>query len=305
MRLLVTGVGGFIGAQIAARGLALGHEVIGIDDFSAGYRGNVPKGCDLIEHDLAASGVESKLPARCDLILHLAGQSSGEISFDDPVSDLDRNVVSTLQLIRYGIRAKAQKIIHASSMSVYGDQGDRPVNEDTECRPLSCYGVGKLAAEHYLKIFSEQLPFVAFRMFNVYGAGQDLRNLRQGMVSIYLAQALKTGDVHVKGSLDRFRDFIAVEDVVDAWFRAIAIPELDNQILNLGTGRRTTVAELLNAIKCQVPAMTWHCEGGTPGDQSGIFADTNRVCATLGISSFTSLEQGLEQFVAWARQQNV
>lgn len=302
MRVLVTGVGGFIGAHVARRFLAEGHFVVGVDDFSGGHRRNVPAGVELVEGDLAQPAVTGRLPRGITHILHLAGQSSGEISFDDPVSDLGKNLVSTLNLIRYGIDGGAQRLVYASSMSVYGEVRDAPVGEDTECRPLSCYGIGKLAAEGYLRVYSQRLPFVALRMFNVYGPGQDMSNLRQGMVSIFLAQALAGGRVHVKGGLERFRDFIHVDDVVEAWYRAASAPDATNQTINVGTGTRTTVRQLLEAMHSQIAGMTWYVEGSTPGDQAGIYADAARLSRVLGLTRFVTLADGLERFVQWARQ---
>lgn len=300
MKVIVTGVGGFIGAHVARRFVAAGHEVTGVDDFSSGYRENVPPGVELVVGDLADNAAIAALPRDCEVILHLAGQSSGEISFDDPVSDLRKNTVSTLNLIRYGIANGAARIVYASSMSAYGTVPDAPVTEATTCLPLSCYGVGKLAAEGYLRVYSKQLPFVALRMFNVYGPGQDMKNLRQGMVSIYLAQALASGRVQVKGSLERFRDFVYIDDVVEAWWQAAFRPEAKNQIINLGTGRRSTVRELLEAMRGHAPEMEWFVDGSTPGDQSGIYADVTRLGQVLGLKSFMPLEEGLRRFVEWA-----
>ncbi|MBK6632555.1 MAG: NAD-dependent epimerase/dehydratase family protein [Betaproteobacteria bacterium] len=178
-KVLVTGVGGFIGAHVANRFLADGHAVVGADDFSSGYRENVPPGVELVEGDLAEPRTIVALPRDCELILHLAGQSSGEISFDDPVSDLRKNTVSTLNLIRYSIECGAARFVYASSMSCYGSVPDAPIAEATTCLPLSCYGVGKLAAEGYLRA-REANALVALRMFNVYGPGQDLEQPAPG-----------------------------------------------------------------------------------------------------------------------------
>lgn len=301
MKVLVTGVGGFIGAHVANRFLADGHAVVGADDFSSGYRENVPPGVELVEGDLAEPRTIVALPRDCELILHLAGQSSGEISFDDPVSDLRKNTVSTLNLIRYSIECGAARFVYASSMSCYGSVPDAPIAEATTCLPLSCYGVGKLAAEGYLRVYAKQMPFVALRMFNVYGPGQDLSNLRQGMVSIYLAQALTSGRVQVKGNLDRFRDFIYIDDVVEAWCQAAFRPEAVGAAINVGTGRRTTVRELLEAMQPHVPGMDWYVEGSTPGDQSGIYANARLIGEQLGMTRFVPLSEGLACFVAWAR----
>jgi UDP-glucose 4-epimerase len=261
--VLITGVAGFIGSHVARRFLQEGYQVVGVDDLSGGSRGNVPEGLEFIQGDLAQTATIARLPRGCRKILHLAGQSSGEISFDDPVADLQKNTVSTLNLIRYGIENQVERCVYASSMSVYGAVRDIPIDESVVPAPLSCYGVGKLAAENYLRVYSKQLPFVALRMFNVYGPGQNMRNLRQGMVSIYLAQALSSRRIEVKGSLERFRDFIYIDDAVEFWFRAATYPEAMGQTLNLGTGVRTTVGDLLQRVCALVPGSSYYIVGGT------------------------------------------
>jgi len=299
--ILITGVAGFIGSKVADRFLREGYSVVGIDDLSSGRLENVPRGVNFIRGDLARASDIDNLPPRCQLILHLAGQSSGEISFDDPVADLSKNVVSTLNLIKYGLTNDSERIIFASSMSVYGSVSNSPVPESHPCSPLSCYGVGKLSAEGYLKVYGSQLPYVCLRMFNVYGPGQDLTNLRQGMVSIYLAQALSDRHIKVKGSVQRFRDFIFIDDVVEAWYRAASSSSALGRTLNVGTGLRTTVGELLAKIRDLVPGSEYSVVGATPGDQNGIFADTSLLRSCLAIESFTSLETGLQIFADWAK----
>jgi UDP-glucose 4-epimerase len=302
MKILVTGVAGFIGSFIAKKLQEDGHEIIGIDDLSMGKIKNIPDGITFLKIDLSDPNSIERIPSGCKKILHLAGQSSGEISFDNPIEDLKKNTVSTLNLIQYGIKNKSERILYASSMSVYGNVPNVKINEEHICSPLSCYGVGKLAAEQYLKIYSNQLPFVIFRMFNVYGPGQDLDNLRQGMVSIYLAQALSKNIIEVKGNLNRFRDFIFIEDVSNAWLKATFSMEAKNQIFNLGTGERTTVADLLNKICNCIPGTTYFVNGSTPGDQNGIFADIEKLKRILNISKFTNLDNGLNEFTKWSKE---
>ena len=301
MNLLITGVAGFIGSKISLAAIQRGHTVFGVDDLSNGKSINIPKQCQFLQYDLANKDLKKYLPKNVDVILHLAGQSSGEISFDDPINDLQKNVIATLNLIEYGIKVKAKKIIYASSMSVYGSTADRAINEQEPCQPLSCYGVGKLAAENYLRIYQDQLPFVIFRMFNVYGPGQDLHNLRQGMVSIYLAYASKSKHIPVKGSLDRFRDFIFIDDVVDVWLSSLENQSINNKIFNLGTGVKTTVASLLTQIKTLYPDINWVEEHNTLGDQFGIYADPNLLIKNFSIPKFTSLQDGLKIFSNWCK----
>jgi UDP-glucose 4-epimerase len=299
--VLVTGVAGFIGAHVGGALLRLGHCVVGVDDLSSGVRENVPAGVEFIAADLASTDALSSLPGTVDAIAHLAGQSSGEMSFDDPVGDLNRNTVSTLNLLRYARESGARRIVTASSMSIYGDVPDAPTTESTVARPKSCYGIGKLAAEQYLHVFRNEVPYTAMRMFNVYGPGQNLDNLRQGMVSIYVAMALRSGVIEVRGGLDRFRDFVHVDDVVAAWVAALCEKQPLNDVVNVATGVRTTVRELLEVIIEQVPGTQVREAAGTPGDQLGIYADVSRARGALGWEPRIALRDGVAGFVEWAR----
>jgi UDP-glucose 4-epimerase len=186
-------------------------------------------------------------------------------------------------------------------MSVYGTVPDEPIDESHETFPLSCYGVGKLASEGYLKVYQKKLPFVAMRMFNVYGPGQDLSNLRQGMVSIYLAQALRSGKIIVKGSTSRYRDLVYIDDVVEAWFRAATYDAAKNKIMNLGTGVKTTVETLLLKICAVVPGAEYVVEDPTPGDQNGIYAENSKLRDVLKMDSYVAPDKGITIFAEWAR----
>ncbi len=305
MKLLVTGVAGFIGSKVAEAALDNDYVVVAVDDLSQGYASSIPRGCEFIKGDLIDPNFVDNLPKDCEVILHLAGQSSGEVSFDNPVLDLEKNTISTINLIKYGISNKVKKIVYASSMSVYGAAEDRPIEESYACTPLSCYGVGKLAAEHYLKIYQDQLPHTIFRMFNVYGPGQDMSNFRQGMVSIYLAHIFKNGHIPVKGSTDRFRDFIYIDDVVNIWLNAIENPCAHNECFNLGTGIRTTISELLEKLQKILPHFTWEEIENTKGDQFGIYAETQKIKKSFGDYFFVGLDDGVSRFVEWLNQKSI
>ncbi len=294
--VVVTGVAGFIGAAVARRLVAEGFRVAGVDDLSSGRRSQIPTEVDLIEADLALGDSMRRLPTKALAVLHLAGQSSGEISFDDPVGDLEKNTVSTLRLVDYARQVRVARFVYASSMSVYGKVQDAPISEATLTEPLTCYGIGKLASESYLRVFSHHLPSVSLRMFNVYGPGQDLDNLRQGMISIYLAQAHRTQRIIVKGDPERFRDFVYIDDVVEAWFRCTTLDQIPVSIINVGSGVRTTVREVLHEISRLVPGVTVEFTTGTPGDQFGIYSDSTRMRQVLGIRATTPLDEGLRMF---------
>lgn len=303
---IVTGGAGFIGAAVAARLLAGGHQVVVIDNLSTGSLGQVPEGADFIEADCQDAALYTRLPQHdYAAIFHIAGQSSGEISFDDPVYDLQTNTQSTLLLLQFAKRVGCRRLIYASTMSVYGDQSDVPVSENALTVPKSFYGVGKLASEHYLRIYRQYgIESVALRLFNVYGPGQNMENLRQGMVSIYLAQALKNRHIHVKGGADRFRDFVYIDDVVDAFLRFETQVLGERHIFNIGTGVRTTVQDLVERICHALPfAVDVRYEGNTPGDMFGIRADAFKAWQTAGWQAQVDLATGLKYMIDWALPQ--
>jgi UDP-glucose 4-epimerase len=304
-KYLVTGAAGFIGSAIARRLLDNGHEVWTIDNLTTGFKHNLPDGIHFIEGGCQDPRSIEQLPRpRLDAILHVAGQSSGEISFDDPVYDLRTNTESTLRLIQYGLAYGCRRFIYISSMSVYGDVPDAPISEAYPPKPLSFYGVGKLASEHYVRIYqSKGLQPSSLRLFNVYGPHQNMDNLRQGMVSIYLAQLLKNEKVIVKGSKDRFRDFVFILDVVDFVLRILDDPSSHGGIFNVGTGVRTSVEELLGLLmRLSGTKKNIIFSEGTPGDQKGICADITLIQKEFGFLPRYSLEEGLKEMIQWAKQ---
>jgi len=303
-RYLVTGAGGFIGSAIAKKLIQNGNVVWSIDNFSTGFEKNIPTEVEFIKGNCQDdSSIKALKKTKFDAILHFAGQSSGEISFDDPVYDLRTNTESTLKLINYGLETGCSRFIYASSMSVYGDVPDKQIPENFPCRPLSFYGVGKLASEHYMRIYeSKGLKPTSLRIFNVYGPGQNLSNLRQGMVSIYLAQMLKDQKITVKGSPNRFRDFIYIDDVVNLTMKILTSKMSIGNVYNIGTGVKTTVKNVLNKlIKIHGKNIEVQFISPTPGDQLGITADILLLKNTLKIDELISFDNGLKQMVNWAK----
>jgi len=309
-KILISGGGGFIGSHIARRCLQQGYEVTIIDDLSTGKIANIPEGARFIQMDIADEKAYGNIPSSFDVLLHLAAQSSGEISNEDPLKDFKVNTLGTALLLKLCRDTGISRFIYASSMAVYGNASKNPVSEEDRCEPLSFYGISKLSSEHYVQHYHrEGLNTTCFRMFSVYGPGQNLDNLKQGMVSIFLAYLLKGEVIWVKGSKDRFRDFIYIDDVVDAWIQAIEDPATFGNIYNLGTGEKTCVSRLVEEEIRQFGFEPGHYpvkyEGSTPYDQFGLYADISKLKRDTGWSPRHNLERGLKKMVAWARSINV
>lgn len=305
MRYLVTGGAGFIGGAIAKELIGIGQHVVVLDNLSTGDR--IPQGAEFVELDISDPTAFDRMPqGSFDAVLHLAGQSSGEISHDRPAYDLQTNALGTLLLLRWCQQNGIQRFLYASSMSIYGNVADEPVREDKCCTPLSFYGITKQTAEQYIRYFSSRgLATTVFRMFNVYGPGQNLTNMKQGMVSIYLAFMLRQEAILVKGARDRFRDFVYIDDVRRAWIDAIDATNTFGKTYNLGSGTRTQVdeliAELIGAWGCPDGDYPVTYAGSTPGDQHGIYADISRLRSDLPWSPEVPLGTGLTRMVTWAR----
>lgn len=300
---LVTGAAGFIGAALAKRLLTQGHRVISIDNLTTGYQENIPYGVESYYGNCQDSEIYKKIPSGSyDAIFHMAGQSSGEISFDNPVYDLRTNAESTLHLLKFALEVNCSRFIYASSMSVYGDGGEMPVSETAETKPKSFYAIGKLASEHYLQLYEPYgIRSTSLRFFTVYGPGQNLANLRQGMVSIYLAQMLAQNHIHVRGDANRFRDFIYIDDVIDACIACLSHPESQGKIINIASGIKTTVAELLDKLMhVYGKKVTIDYSGITQGDTFGIYANINLAKQLLNFEPAYSLNRGLELMLNWS-----
>jgi len=304
----VTGGAGFIGSHLSRKLIENGWEVIVIDNLSTGFKENIPKEAEFIELDLSKDNFLRNLPAEgVDTIFHLAAQTSGEISYDDPVYDLKTNCLSTVLLSQWCIEKKVRKFVYTSSMSVYGDIADLPVSENIFPKPKSFYGIGKLASEHYLKVYgSKGLDYTALRLFNVYGPGQNLDNLRQGMVSIFMSFVAHNKEITVKGSRDRFRDFVYIDDVINALIAVVNDPKASGEIYNIGTGKKTTVEELLeNIIEAfghEIKTYPINYTKGTPGDQFGIYSDSSKINKKLGWGSKIELKEGIYKMADWAKK---
>lgn len=303
--ILVTGGAGFIGARLVRRFLSEGARVTVVDDLSTGSQENIPPGATFIEADLATPESFRFLDGiKCDTVAHLAGQSSGELSFRNPRVDLGSHVLSTFGLLGWCRTHGVRRFLYASSMAVYGDPDIFPVGEDHPLRPKTFYAAAKMSAEAYIRLYqSLGVDTTIFRLFSVYGPGQDLSNKAQGMVSIFLSYALEGVPIVVKGSADRFRDLTYIDDVVEAWLLALDHPASFGKTYNVASGQRVTVAALLEAVRLAVgrPEHPTEWRTGTPGDQFGMEGNGSLLRKEMGWAPRVSLKEGLIRMVDFER----
>ena len=297
--VLVTGGLGFVGSQLIKTLIRENNigQIVSIDNMSNGLVKNYNEDVVNIIDDVGNKEILEDALKRYEInqIIHLAGQSSGQISFEKPLLDAKSNIYATLNVLDLARKYKINRIILASSMSVYGDS-DIYVDENTKTSPKSIYGVNKLAIEHYGQIYANEygLNVTSLRFFNIYGPGQNLDNSKQGMISIYLKMALLNKHIIVKGSLKRFRDFIYIDDVITAIINTIGSKKLNGyNCLNICTGKKIEIAEVINHFKNIDSNITYEVKSSTPGDQSGIYGNPTKAVELGLLKIKTGLYDGL------------
>lgn len=304
--ILITGGAGFIGSNLCKFFIKKDFEVITIDNLSTGFKENIPNGVQFIEGNCQDPEVIFSLKnKKIDAIFHISGQSSGEISFDNPIYDLESNTSSTILLLELAVLTNCNKFYYASTMSTYGYHGNNVVSEDFNQVPVSFYGVGKLASENYLRLYQQRgINSVALRLFTVYGPGQNLSNLRQGMVSIFLAQAYFNKKIQIKGSLERYRDFVYIDDVINAFVKSYEKNLTGYNFFNVSTNKKTTVKELIHKIQSLFEdKIEYFIEGSTEGDIQGIFGDNNKIKKLLNWEPKFQLDDGLKLMFEWIKNE--
>ena len=182
------------------------------------------------------------------------------------------------------------------------------VSEKTVLNPKSIYALSKMYCEKLFEIYATHLGinWKILRMFNIYGPGQDLNRMDQGMVSIFMNLVMKKDIINVKGSLERFRDFVYIDDVVAAWELCLLDEKNHNEIYNLGSGEKTSVQSLISSLKLlfEKDSISVNETKGTPGDINGCYANINKIKSQLGFIPKFNIEKGLLAMSDWAKSLN-
>jgi nucleoside-diphosphate-sugar epimerase len=306
-RVVVTGAAGFIGSHLCDRLLADGHEVVGIDSFS-GYYARDLKDSNLeaahkhpnfkvVEADLVTSGL-SQVLSGASVVFHLAGQPGVRPSWGstfDPY--VQANIVATQRLLETLREIPIKRLVFASSSSIYGDAEMFPTKETALPRPVSPYGMTKLAAEHLAFVYMRNfgIPVTALRYFTVYGPRQ-----RPDMAFCRFMQALvENQEIGVFGDGEQTREFTYVSDAVDGTVKA-ATADVASQIINLGGGSRVTVNRVLDTLEeiSRIKARRKYLPVA-PGDPRHTGASINLARERLGWEPRVSLREGLTRQWRW------
>jgi UDP-glucose 4-epimerase len=308
LRALVTGGAGFIGAGLVERLLAEGEEVDVIDDLSTGSLGNLGPARAIAGGRLSFHRLDIRHPGlgdmirqrRPEIIFHLAAQADVRVSVENPVLDADVNILGSLRLCEAAVAAGTGKIVFAGSGgTLYGVPEALPVAETHSRRPVSPYGVAKKAVGDYLHYYREirGLDYTVLALANVYGPRQDPHG-EAGVVAIFAGKLLAGETPTIFGDGNQTRDFVFVDDVVDAFARARHGGSA--LLANVGTGTETTVNDLF-ATMARLTGFTDPpvYAPARPGELARSALDPTLVGAQLGWKPLHTLEDGLARTLAW------
>jgi nucleoside-diphosphate-sugar epimerase len=299
MRVLVTGAGGFIGSHMAERLLHDGYDVRVLDNFSSGRRGNLLPFADaieLVEGDIQSYERVHTAVRGCDLVVHQAALPSVPRSVQDPLTTNASNVIGTLNVLLAARDSGVQRIVCASSSSVYGANETLPKAEHLPAEPISPYAVGKLASEGYCRSFWEVygLDTVALRYFNVFGPRQDPLSQYAAVVPIFINALLDGERPVIFGDGNQTRDFTYIANVAEGTALALTAPGVAGKVFNVAYGGGVTVKALFELIRELIGAdVEPRFLEVRPGEVRHSQADISRAAIELGYHPSVSLREGL------------
>ncbi len=299
----ITGGAGFIGSHLADAFLAGGRRVLVIDDLSSGRRENLPAAVELAVLDIRSPEAAERVEhGGIDLLVHHAAQMDVRRSVADPRFDADVNVLGGLNLLEAARRGGVRQVIFASTGgAIYGEQDVFPAAEGHPARPVSPYGVAKLALERYLYYYHtvHGMAVTCLRYANVYGERQSAHG-EAGVVAIFLDRLLAARAPTINGSGMQTRDYVHVSDVVRANLAAAGRPGF--RIYNVGTGIETTVVDLYRALARVAGSALGPSHGpAKPGEQQRSAVDGRLIRRELGLPEPLALADGLARTAAWFR----
>ena len=309
-KLLVTGGAGSIGSHIVDRLLNEGLEVTVIDDLDTGRLKNIAHHQDnkkfhFIKGDIRNFDLVKKTMKDMDAVFHEAALASVTLSVQNPILTNDINVTGTLNLLKASSDLHVKRFIYASSAAVYGNTPSPQKREHTTPNPTSPYGVSKLAAENYVKLFHKLygLETVSLRYFNVYGPRQrfDIQSAYGGAITIFTNRLLKNMPPIIYGDGEQTRDFVYIQDVVEANMLALNNKNVAGEVFNIGTGTNTSINQIAEILKDKMNRKNLknvHADP-RPTDIRHGYADINKAKKILGYNPKFSIKEGLTELVNW------
>ena len=302
---LITGGAGFIGSNLAAELLARGEQVRVLDNFSTGQRANLAPLVDqleIVEGDVRSYHLVREAVEGVDFVLHQAALPSVPRSVRDPITTNEVNVMGTLNLLQAAREAGVQRLVYASSSSIYGNSPELPKRESMSPHPLSPYAISKLAGEQYCRVFWQLYGFetVCLRYFNVFGPRQDPTSQYSAVIPKFITALFNGQELTIHGDGRQSRDFTYVANVVQANLLACTAPDAAGGMFNIACGQRYTLLELVASLSEIIEKQpNLNHTPPRPGDVPHSQADITLARTRLGFDPAIDLRSGLAQTVAW------
>jgi UDP-glucose 4-epimerase len=296
MHFLITGAAGFLGSALANRLVEEGHSVRGLDDLSTGDPGSLSPQVHFTRGDINDRPKLWTLLQDVDCVYHLAARVLVPESVLYPREYNLVNVGGTVTLMEAMRDVGVRRVVFSSSGAVYGEQEVQPVREDAIPNPRSPYAVSKLSAEYYVRTIGQLwgIETVSLRVFNTYGPGQHLPPVHAPVIPNFIRQAAMSGTLVVHGDGQQTRDYVYITDVVNAMVAASSAPDVNQAIINVGSGRGTTIRELVRLVR-DVTGGEFEVVYNPRNDRgpSQLSADISLAQKKLSYQPMTSLEAGL------------
>ncbi|RLC39550.1 MAG: UDP-glucose 4-epimerase [Candidatus Nealsonbacteria bacterium] len=306
MKILVTGGAGFIGSHLTDKLIEQGHKVTVVDNLSTGKKENLNPKAKFYQLDIQSpeiAGVFEK--EKPEIVFHFAAQIDVRKSVENPIESAKVNILGSLNLLENSRKYGVKKIIFASSGgAIYGETDVIPTPESYPENPQSPYGIEKLAIEKYLNFYRKTLGlnYIALRLANVYGPRQNSKG-EAGVIAIFCDKMLKNKEVIINGDGEQTRDFVFVDDVVEAVL--LAMEKEKSGIYNIGTAKETSINEIFRKIKELTNSNCQEIHGPEkPGEQKRSCLDYSRAKEELNWQPKYSLEEGLRETIEWFKVQS-
>ncbi len=302
---LVTGGAGFMGSHVAAHLLALGHDVVVLDDLSGGFRENVPGGAIFVQGSITDHELINRLFDRhsFDYVYHLAAYAAEGLSHFIKRFNYNNNLVGSVNLVNAAINHNVKCFVFTSSIAVYG-AGQSPMSEDMIPVPEDSYGISKLAVEQELRVSHEMfgLDYVVFRPHNVYGERQNIGDRYRNVVGIFMNQLLREEPMTIFGDGTQQRAFTHINDVAPIIAASADFSAARNQIFNVGADVPHTVNELAEVVAQAIgaPCQVNHLDARN--EVKNAFSDHSKAERVFGQRTKTPLAEGVRAMAAWVRK---
>ncbi len=306
MKCIVTGGAGFIGSHLADRLISLKHDVIVIDDLSTGNKKNISTNKKIIFQNTSILDLKNlqKIFKGSDYVFHLAAIPSVGRSLKDPKTTNEANITGTLNVLLAARDNKVKKVIYAASSSAYGDTKILPKVETMMSSPKSPYALTKFVGEKYCEMFSKYygLPTVSLRYFNVFGPRQSAASEYAAVIPKFIISVLQNKKPVIFGDGKQTRDFTFVMDTVNANILAMKSKTGNGEVINIACNKNISLLQLLKIInKILGKNITPQFAPGRLGDVHDSLADIRKAKKLLGYKPQYSLEEGMQQTIAWIR----